>query len=81
MATVYILQGTTGRYYIGATRDFDTRFAEHQKGGVHTTKRLGLPVVLVVKKDYPTISEAMSIEKKLKSWKNPKKAIASLTQP
>jgi predicted GIY-YIG superfamily endonuclease len=41
MVWVYILQGATGRHYIGATVDLDARFAQHLRGHTVTTKRLG----------------------------------------
>ena len=78
MAWVYILRGTSGRHYIGATRDLEARLAEHRKGGVKTTKRLGHPLELVVTAEFPEIKEAMAAERMLKSWKSPAKAIAWL---
>jgi len=34
----------------------------------------GLPLELVASRNYPTMSEALAIERKLKSWKSPTKA-------
>ena len=42
MAWVYILKGSKGRYYIGATEDLAARVARHHSGMAHSTKRLGL---------------------------------------
>ncbi|MGJ8726733.1 MAG: GIY-YIG nuclease family protein [Roseibacillus sp.] len=78
MAVVYILKGQSGRYYIGATENFEQRLKKHQSGGVHSTKRLGLPLEVVVTKEFSTKVEAFAVEKKLKSWKNPGKAITCL---
>ena len=78
MAFVYILQGTSGRYYIGSSQDVLGRLKRHNSGMVYSTKRLGLPLALVVSKEFETISKAREIEAKLKHWKNPKKAIAYL---
>jgi predicted GIY-YIG superfamily endonuclease len=78
MAWVYMLKGTTGRFYIGATKDLQTRVARHNTGTVHSTKRLGLPLELVASREFDTIGEAYAMEKKLKSWKNPSKALAFL---
>jgi len=47
MAYVYILKGTTGRYYIGSTQDLENRLERHNSGMVHSTKRLGLPMKLI----------------------------------
>ena len=78
MAWVYILRGTSGRHYIGATEDFDRRFAEHCRGKVHTTARLGFPLELVCKRELPTYSEALSLERQLKNLKKPQTAIQRL---
>ena len=76
MACVYILRGQRGRYYIGATENFEQRLRKHQSGGVHSTKRLGLPLEVVVTKNFATKEEAFAVERKLKSWKSPAKAIS-----
>jgi predicted GIY-YIG superfamily endonuclease len=47
MAWVYLLQGASGRFYLGSTDDLQRRFAQHQAGLTPSTKRLGLPLVLV----------------------------------
>ncbi len=80
MAWVYILRGTTGRHYIGATRDLDARLAEHHRGGVHTTKRLGHPLHLMASAEFPDIHTAMKHERMLKGWKSPAKTIACLSE-
>ena len=73
-ATVYLLRGTSGRFYIGCTDNLAARLAQHQRGHNHTTLRLGLPVELVGSREFPTRAEALLIERRLKSWKNPEKA-------
>ena len=78
MAWVYMLKGSKGRYYIGATENLTARLARHNTGMVHSTKRLGLPLVLVVSHEFPTIAEAKFEERRLKGWKNPQKAIEYL---
>lgn len=80
MAWVYMLQGTKGRYYIGATEDLTARVARHNTGMVHSTKRLGLPLVLVASREFATIAEALTEERRLKRWKNPQKAMAYLQE-
>jgi len=75
MAWVYILKGSSGRYYYGSTVDFDARFAQHLRGHTATTKRLGEKLELVIKKEVPSLSEARKIERIVKRKKNPKLAI------
>jgi putative endonuclease len=78
MFWVYILQGNSGRHYIGMTDDLRRRLAEHSRGHTHTTKRLGGDLRLVARREFPTRVEAAAFERKLKSWKNPAKAVAAL---
>ena len=80
MAWVYILQGATGRHYIGSTPNLETRFAQHLRGHTATTKRLGGALRIVAKKEVPTLGEARKIERYLKSKKNPEIAIFHLAQ-
>ena len=76
MAWVYILKGSSGRYYYGSTVDFDARFAQHLRGHTATTKRLGEKLELVIKKEEPSLPEARKIERRVvKRKKNPKLAI------
>ncbi|HAV12861.1 MAG TPA: hypothetical protein DCX06_05115 [Opitutae bacterium] len=75
MASVYILQGTTGRYYIGCTEDIEKRVTRHNSGMVHSTKRIGLPVSLIAYCNVEDMAKARTLEAKLKSWKNSKKAL------
>ena len=77
MAWVYILRGTSGRYYIGATENLARRMAEHQRGSNHTTRRFG-EVALVAAKEIPSMIKARVIERMLKRKKNPRLAIAAL---
>jgi predicted GIY-YIG superfamily endonuclease len=80
MAWVYILKGSSGRYYIGSAVDLQTRFAQHQRGHTHTTKRLGEKLEIVASKEFATLKEARRIERILKRKKNPKLAIYHLQQ-
>jgi predicted GIY-YIG superfamily endonuclease len=78
MFWVYILQGNFGRHYIGMTDDLSRRLAEHARGHTHTTKRLGGGLCLVARREFSMRVEAAAFERKLKSWKNPAKAVAAL---
>jgi predicted GIY-YIG superfamily endonuclease len=77
MAWVYILRGSTGRYYIGSTEDLTRRLAEHRRGSNHTTHRFG-NVEVVATHFVPNASEARRIEFALKRKKNPRLAIYAL---
>jgi putative endonuclease len=74
MAWVYMLKGSTGRYYIGSTTDMDRRMEEHRRGHTYTTRRLG-ELELVAKLETPTLAEARALERKLKQKKNPAVAL------
>jgi predicted GIY-YIG superfamily endonuclease len=78
MPWVYILQGSTGRHYIGSAVDPDARFAQHLRGHTETTKRLGDKLEIVAKKEVPSLGEARKLERILKQKKNPKLAIYHL---
>ena len=66
---VYILKSTQdGRYYIGSTTDLEQRLKHHHGGHTPTTKRFGT-VELVFHQKYATISEARSVEMRLKKLK------------
>ena len=78
VTTVYILRGASGRHYIGLTDDLPARIEQHRRGHTHTTSRLGGSLELVVSREYPDRETAAAIERRLKSWKSPQKAIAFL---
>jgi predicted GIY-YIG superfamily endonuclease len=78
MASVYILRGSSGRYYIGSTENLTRRLAEHRRGGNHTTHRLGADLEVVISRVVGTAVEARKIEFALKRKKNPRLAIKAL---
>ncbi len=80
MFSVYILKGASGRHYIGQTSDMASRLAQHRAGHTHTTRRLGGDLVLVAHRGFDSRAEALRIERMLKAWKNPAKAIDFLNQ-
>jgi predicted GIY-YIG superfamily endonuclease len=80
VAWAYILKGSSGRHYIGSGVDLEARFAQHQRGHTHTTKRLGEKLEIVASKEFPTLKEAREMERKLKQKKNPRLAIYLLKQ-
>ena len=80
MAWVYILRGSCGRYYIGSTANLDRRLAEHRRGKVHSTRRFGEPLELIIAKEMPDIDSARELERKLKAKKNPRIALYWLSK-
>ena len=80
MAWVCILQGSSGRHYIGSAVDLNARFAQHLRGHTHTTKRLGDRIEIIASKKVASLKEARRIERLLKAKKNPTVAIYHLQQ-
>ena len=77
MAWVYILEGSTGRHYIGSTVDLKQRLEQHRRGHTYTTRRLG-ELRLAAAQEVGTLQEARRIERMLKAKKNPRLAILHL---
>jgi putative endonuclease len=74
---VYILQSeTTGRYYVGQTKDVDERVAYHNANYSRALKNRG-PWKLVFTESFATRSEALRRERQIKSWKD-RRMIAQL---
>ena len=73
-AYVYILRCSDGSYYTGSTRStLENRLAQHDSGalGGYTAKRR--PVVLVWHQHFSQISDAVSVERRIKGWSRAKK--------
>lgn len=68
MPYVYILSTSAGKYYIGSTTDLKSRIKHHQGGHTPSTKRLGKSDLIFSQK-YHSLSDARSVEKKLKKLK------------
>ena len=70
MFKVYVLEGQkNARYYIGSTRDLESRLQHHNSGKVKSTRFIR-PLKVVYAEDYDTRSEARSREIYLKSLKS-----------
>src|SRR5438477_12771224 len=69
MAWVYIIRGSSGRYYIGSTENLERRLAEHHRGSNHTTRRFGGNIELVIALEMMSIAAARTLELKLKPKK------------
>ncbi|MEL6557298.1 MAG: GIY-YIG nuclease family protein [Bacteroidota bacterium] len=73
MYYTYILESTsTGRLYIGQTKDLYDRIDRHNRNLNKSTKNQG-PWKLLYNTIFETRSEAVTLERKLKGFKNPKK--------
>jgi putative endonuclease len=81
MFFVYILRDAAGRHYIGMTSDLAKRLEQHRRGGTQTTRRMKGILELVASAPQATRHDAAVLERRLKSWKNPIKAIAFLNEP
>jgi putative endonuclease len=67
---VYILESQrNGRLYIGCTNDLNRRLEEHNANHTKSTRNKG-PWKLIHFKRVESKSEALALEKMLKSWKN-----------
>jgi putative endonuclease len=79
MAIIYILRGASGRHYIGMTGNLERRLEQHRSGHTHTTRRLGGSLEVVASHKFSDRASAAIVERELKNWKNPQKAIAHLS--
>ena len=73
MAWMYILQCSDGSYYVGSTRDLESRLFQHQQGtgAKYTSHRL--PVKLVYSEEYERVSDAYAREKQVQNWSRVKR--------
>jgi len=68
--TTYILfSPTTGRYYIGSTKNIAERLLRHNKGATQSTKPYR-PWVVVHEEKFETKTEAQKRENLIKSYKH-----------
>jgi putative endonuclease len=73
MFHLYILESeTSGKLYIGQTNDLQDRINRHNSNQNLATRNKG-PWKLLFSIEFKSRSEAVLLEKKLKSWKNPGK--------
>jgi predicted GIY-YIG superfamily endonuclease len=65
MAWMYILECADGSYYVGSTKDIESRLWEHQsgQGAKYTSRRL--PVKLVCSEEYERVADAFDREKQV----------------
>ena len=75
MAWVYMLHGSSGRYYIGSTTDLNRRLEQHRQGQTYSTRRLGQPLELAASLEVDSLLEARAMEREMKRKKNPDLAL------
>jgi len=64
--TVYLLELSDGRFYVGLTSRLSDRVAEHASGRGPTATRTHLPVRLLWKQELPDLETARRVERWLK---------------
>jgi len=80
MAWVYVLQGSSGRHYIGSTTELERRLDQHRSGHTYSTRRLGQEIQLLASLELSTLAEARKLEREMKQKKNPRLEIFLLEQ-
>ncbi len=73
MPWVYILTCADGSYYVGSTRNLESRLWQHRQGlgGAYTSKRL--PVSLAYACEFDRVADAWGVERKLHGWSRAKR--------
>jgi len=73
MPFLYILECGDGSYYVGSTRDLNTRMEQHVigAGGMYTAKRQ--PVKLVFAQEFEYMHDAYAREKQVQGWSRAKR--------
>jgi putative endonuclease len=73
MAYVYILRCRDGSYYVGSTRDLESRLYQHRTGiGAEYTKRRR-PVELAFAYELESVADAFALEKRIQGWSRAKR--------
>ncbi len=73
-AFVYILRCADASYYVGSTRKFlEDRIAEHNSGLLGGYTRSRRPVVLLWSQNFDHITDAITMERRVKGWRREKK--------
>ena len=72
-AWFYILRLESGALYVGATRDLERRWREHQDGKACRTTRLDPPAELTHSEEFDDFETARRREGQVKRWTRAKK--------
>jgi putative endonuclease len=70
---MYILECVDGSYYVGSTKNLETRFEQHQKGEGANYTKIRLPVKLVYVEEFNRVDLAFYREKQVQGWSRVKK--------
>jgi putative endonuclease len=71
---VYILRCRGGAYYVGLSQiDLEKRVGEHNAGTYDGWTKPRRPVTLVWSQDFQRLTDAVTVERKLKGWTRAKK--------
>ncbi|BBK35460.1 hypothetical protein STAQ_05380 [Allostella sp. ATCC 35155] len=73
-ATVYILRCADGAFYVGLTRaELGDRMAQHEAGTFDGWTSRRRPVALVFQEHFPDVADAITVERRIKTWSRAKK--------
>ena len=73
MPYVYILRCADDSYYVGSTRNLESRVDQHNSGyGAEYTKHRR-PVELVFAEEFDSVADAFALEKQIQGWSRAKR--------
>jgi predicted GIY-YIG superfamily endonuclease len=73
MPWVYILRCADDSFYVGSTRDLESRLQQHAIGCVDAFTKSRRPVALAWAQECEHIGDAYVLEHKIKGWRREKK--------
>jgi predicted GIY-YIG superfamily endonuclease len=73
MPFVYILRCSDGSYYVGSTRDIDSRVEQHNSGLGSRYTSTRTPVDLVFCEEFDDVGDAYAMEKRIQGWSRRKR--------
>jgi len=73
MAFVYMLRCGDGSYYVGSTRELETRLAQHFAGSGSSYTSHRMPVELVFVEEFDDVGSAFRREKQIQGWSRRKR--------
>jgi putative endonuclease len=73
MAYTYILRCADGSYYVGSTRDLESRVWQHSIGAGAEYTRRRLPVTVVFAEEFEQVADAYALEKRIQGWSRAKR--------
>ncbi|HEY4483333.1 MAG TPA: GIY-YIG nuclease family protein [Candidatus Paceibacterota bacterium] len=70
MFTVYVIENSSGKVYVGYTNDIERRFDQHNDPARESWASRRGPWKLIYREEHKSRAEAMKAERYLKSFKN-----------